>query len=123
YAHPLAPNPWGPSPATRRTLILRYGENPGPVLGDRDRVFPVCRSRTIRGDHGPTITQLDRLSRPRGEHRLDRQRHSRTESRALPRWADIRDERLHVHPRTDPVPAVLGDQTVRPPIVRTAPQR
>src|SRR6476661_10804196 len=53
------------------TAILG-GEHPDTAVVYGDRVFPVCRSRAVRGGHGPAVLTDERLDAAQRHHGLDR---------------------------------------------------
>src|SRR5205823_1680849 len=100
------PNPANScSPSDRRQDL-------GAVVGDRDRVLEMGRQRAVTGHNGPAIG-LDRdVAAAEGQHRLDREADAGRELHALDAGPVVRDLRLLVHLRPDPVADELPDDPV-----------
>src|SRR5215468_6697397 len=88
---------------SRSSHLFRTGQNPRPVRGDCDSVLEMRGRASIRRFRCPLIAHPD-VRTPRVHHRLDGDYHSFLQSRAAPRFAVIRQVRLVVHFRSNPMP-------------------
>src|ERR1700680_3052765 len=98
--------PASPLPA-RPFRFPRPRQNPRPVLRHRHRVLEMCRGASVGRHRRPLVFQHPHLGASAVHHRLDRQHHSLLPPRAVARLTLIRELRLFVHPRPDPVPHEL----------------
>ena len=90
-------------------LAVLETQDPGPRLGNGDRILEMCRELAIGGSHGPAVVVRGDFGRARIDHRLDGQDHPRPQPGASPRFAVVRHLGLFVERSSDPVTHELAD--------------